>query len=91
MLAAGDLVRDTSEGTLKDLICQLLTVLLDERLEKIPEGANVIRSLNVLLVKLVEKSDHTSCLVALIRLLRDTLHSQTSSAKFQELVHKVRE
>lgn len=82
------LIQEASDGVLKDLICQLLTVLIDDRLSKTTEGSELIRSINMLVVNLVTKSDHTVCLVALLRLLRDVLHSQTASAKFQDLVMK---
>lgn len=89
LCSAGNLVKEASEGSLKDLVCQLLTVLVDERLNFTNEGAELVRSINILIVNLVTNTDHTACIVALMRLLRDTLHSQTSSAKFQELVMKV--
>uniref|UniRef100_A0A915HHT2 TOG domain-containing protein n=1 Tax=Romanomermis culicivorax TaxID=13658 RepID=A0A915HHT2_ROMCU len=89
LCSAGDLIKEASDGALKDLVCQLLTVLLDERLKSTNEGSDMIRSINMLIVNLVTKSDHTSCIVALLQLLRDTLHSQTSSAQFSDLVMKV--
>lgn len=67
----------------------LITVLLDHRLEAIPDGDHVIRSINVMVVKLVERSNPTHCLVALIRLLKDCVSSQATPAKFEELVLKV--
>jgi hypothetical protein len=42
-----------------------------------------------MVVKLVERSNPTHCLVALIRLLKDCVSSQATPAKFEELVLKV--
>jgi len=62
---------------------------LDERLNSAPDGTQVIRSINVMVVKLVERTDHTACVIALVRLLKDCVASQACSMKFIELVMKV--
>lgn len=90
------LARRASRDVLRDLVHVLISVLLDARLVDIngggvgvgPDGANVVRAINVLVVKLVERSDHTNMLGALIRLLRDCVANDNASAKFTELVMK---
>uniref|UniRef100_A0A914V058 TOG domain-containing protein n=1 Tax=Plectus sambesii TaxID=2011161 RepID=A0A914V058_9BILA len=88
LVNVAELAREATDGPLKDLACQLLTVLLDERLKSLPDGNHVIRSINVITVKLVERCDPTACYIALSRLLRESLSSHTASLKFQELVMK---
>lgn len=47
---------------LKDLVNSLITILLDNRLTSLEEGAQVIRTVNVMVVKIVEHADHTNIL-----------------------------
>lgn len=89
LLNEGELIKEATEAPLRDLFFHLITVLLDERLNSVADGPQVIRSINVMVVKLVERTDHTACLLALIRLLRDCVGSQNCSGKFLELVMKV--
>ncbi|XP_033753517.1 cytoskeleton-associated protein 5-like [Pecten maximus] len=77
-----------SKDILKDLINNLVTILLDNRLVELEEGAQVVRSVNVMVVKIVEKADHTSIMSALIRLLQDCVASEICSGKFLELIMK---
>ncbi|OWF42942.1 cytoskeleton-associated protein 5-like [Mizuhopecten yessoensis] len=77
-----------SKDVLKDLINNLVTILLDNRLVELEEGAQVVRSVNVMVVKIVEKADQTSIMSALIRLLQDCVASEICSGKFLELIMK---
>ena len=81
------LMREATENTLKDILMQLLTTLLDDRF-KAPQFEHVVKSVNWLVVKLVEGAERTACLVALMSLLRETLSSQTASPKFVDLCLK---
>lgn len=47
---------------LKDLMHGLITLMLDSRIEDLEEGQQVIRSVNLLVVKVLEKSDQTNIL-----------------------------
>lgn len=40
----------------------LITLMLDSRIEDLEEGQQVIRSVNLLVVKVLEKSDQTNIL-----------------------------
>ncbi|XP_052800946.1 cytoskeleton-associated protein 5-A-like isoform X2 [Mya arenaria] len=77
-----------SKEILKELMYNLLTLLLDQRLNDLEEGPQVVRSVNVLVVKIVERSDQTNVLCALIRLIQECVDSQTCSNKFIELIMK---
>jgi len=56
------LAHHASKDVLKELIYNLITILLDNRLMALDEGPQVVRSVNVLVVKIVEQSDHTNVL-----------------------------
>lgn len=82
------LAAKASKDILKDLIHNLVTILLDNRLAELDEGPQVIRSVNVMVVKIVEKADHTAVMSALITLLQDCVASEMCSGKFLELIMK---
>ena len=44
---------------------------LNRLIDLIPKGAQLIRALNVLTVKIVDRSDHTATTSAFLRLLRE--------------------
>lgn len=56
------LAREASMGVLKDLMHGLITLLLDPRVEDIEEGQQLIRSVNLLVIKVMERSDQTNIL-----------------------------
>uniref|UniRef100_A0A8C3LBV9 Cytoskeleton associated protein 5 n=1 Tax=Chrysolophus pictus TaxID=9089 RepID=A0A8C3LBV9_CHRPC len=82
------LAREASAGVLKDLMHGLITLMLDSRVEDLEEGEQVIRSVNLLVLRVLEKSDQTNILSALLLLLQDSLLATASSPKFSELVMK---
>ncbi|XP_075439924.1 cytoskeleton-associated protein 5 isoform X3 [Ascaphus truei] len=82
------LAREASTGVLKDLMHGLITLMLDSRVEDLEEGQQVVRSVNLLVVKVLEKSDQTNILSALLMLLQDSLLATSISPKFSELVMK---
>ncbi|XP_066438888.1 cytoskeleton-associated protein 5-A-like [Eleutherodactylus coqui] len=82
------LAREASTGVLKDLMHGLITLMLDCRVEDLEEGQQVVRSVNLLVIKVLEKSDQTNILSALLLLLQDSLLATASSPKFSELVMK---
>ncbi|XP_049928605.1 cytoskeleton-associated protein 5 isoform X1 [Epinephelus moara] len=81
------LAREASMGVLKDLMHGLITLLLDDRVEDIEDGQQVIRSVNLLVTRVLEKSDQTNMISALLVLLQDTLVT-TAPPMFSELVMK---
>ncbi|MEJ1278442.1 cytoskeleton associated protein 5 [Cricetulus griseus] len=88
MISIESLAREASTGVLKDLMHGLITLMLDSRIEDLEEGQQVIRSVNLLVVKVLEKSDQTNILSALLVLLQDSLLATATSPKFSELVMK---
>ncbi|KAE8606436.1 hypothetical protein XENTR_v10010735 [Xenopus tropicalis] len=82
------LVKEASTGVLKDLMHGLITLMMDTRVDDLEDGPQVTRSVNVLLVKVLEKADQTNILSALLMLLQDSLLATASSPKFYELVMK---
>uniref|UniRef100_A0A8C4UFL0 Cytoskeleton associated protein 5 n=1 Tax=Falco tinnunculus TaxID=100819 RepID=A0A8C4UFL0_FALTI len=65
------LAREASTGVLKDLMHGLITLMLDSRVEDLEEGEQVIRSVNLLVVKVLEKSDQTNILRYRIKIVHD--------------------
>ncbi|XP_047451779.1 cytoskeleton-associated protein 5 isoform X2 [Mugil cephalus] len=82
------LAREASMGVLKDLMHGLITLMLDSRVEDIEDGTQVIRSVNLLVIRVLENSDQTNMISALLVLLQDTLVSTAGSPMFSELVMK---
>ncbi|XP_016113984.1 cytoskeleton-associated protein 5 isoform X2 [Sinocyclocheilus grahami] len=82
------LAREASMGVLKDLMHGLITLMLDSRVEDIEDGQQLIRSVNLLVVRVLEKSDQSNVLSALLVLLQDSLISTAGSPMFSELVMK---
>lgn len=82
------LAREASMGVLKDLMHGLITLMLDGRMEDIEDGTQVIRSVNLLVIRVLENSDQTNVISALLVLLQDTLVSTAGSPMVSELVMK---
>uniref|UniRef100_A0A671N3L7 Cytoskeleton-associated protein 5-like n=1 Tax=Sinocyclocheilus anshuiensis TaxID=1608454 RepID=A0A671N3L7_9TELE len=61
------LAREASMGVLKDLMHGLITLMLDSRVEDIEDGQQLIRSVNLLVVRVLEKSDQTNILRLAVR------------------------
>ncbi|CDW53229.1 Cytoskeleton-associated protein 5 isoform a [Trichuris trichiura] len=83
-----ELMNEATDASLKDLVGQLLTTLCDNRFETVEEFANVKHSINMYVMKLIANCNPTICIVALLRLLRETLQSQSSSDTLLQLVLK---
>lgn len=56
--------------TLQNLITELLLWLLDERVPLVDDGSQLLKALNVLMLKILENAARTSAFVVLIRLLQ---------------------
>ncbi|XP_068996067.1 cytoskeleton-associated protein 5 isoform X1 [Embiotoca jacksoni] len=82
------LAKEASMGVLKDLMHGVITLLLDSRVEDIEDGQQVIRSVNLLVIRVLESSDQTNMISALLVLLQDTLVTTAGSPMFSELVIK---
>lgn len=54
------LAREASLGVLKDLMHGVITLMLDGRMEDIEDGQQIIRTLNLLVTRVLVKSDQTN-------------------------------
>ncbi|CAA0825263.1 Protein MOR1 [Striga hermonthica] len=64
------LAHAVKESTLDNLITELLLWLLDERVPQMDDGSQLLRALNVLMLKILDNAERTSSFVVLINLLR---------------------
>ncbi|KAL6853776.1 hypothetical protein ACP4OV_019805 [Aristida adscensionis] len=64
------LAHAVKEGTLDTLITELLLWLLDERVPLMDDGSQLLKALNVLMLKILDNAERTSSFVVLINLLR---------------------
>jgi cytoskeleton-associated protein 5 len=53
-----------------------------------PDGAQLIRALNVLTVKIIERSEHTRITCAFVRLMKESVANNSLVPKYNELVMK---
>ena len=60
MFQSESLGKNASRDVLKDIVHNLLTIMLDSRLQELEDGPQVVRSVNIMIVKIVEKSDPTN-------------------------------
>ncbi|XP_070200256.1 cytoskeleton-associated protein 5-like isoform X2 [Littorina saxatilis] len=82
------LAHKASKDVVRDVMTSLVTLMLDDRLMDIHDGPQVVRSVNLTVVRIVEHADCTNVMGALIRLLQECVASETTSAKFVEIVMK---
>ncbi|CAM0883094.1 unnamed protein product [Alopecurus aequalis] len=93
------LAHAVKEGTLDNLITELLLWLLDERVPLMDDGSQLLKALNVLMLKILDNAERTSSFVVLINLLRPLdpsrwpgpTHSESlavKNQKFSDLVVK---
>ncbi|KAL8032653.1 hypothetical protein ABFX02_13G110200 [Erythranthe guttata] len=64
------LAHAVKQSTLDSLITELLLWLLDERVPQMDDGSQLLRALNVLMLKILDNADRTSSFAVLINLLR---------------------
>ncbi|XP_042428595.1 protein MOR1-like [Zingiber officinale] len=64
------LAHAVKENTLDNLITELLLWLLDERVPLMDDGSQLLKALNVLMLKILDNAERTSSFVVLINLLR---------------------
>ncbi|CAM8905774.1 unnamed protein product [Rhodiola kirilowii] len=64
------LAHAVKESTLDILVTELLLWLLDDRVPRMDDGSQLLKALNVLMLKILDNADRTSSFVVLINLLR---------------------
>ncbi|URD81256.1 CLASP N terminal [Musa troglodytarum] len=93
------LAHAVKEKTLDNLITELLLWLLDERVPLMDDGSQLLKALNVLMLKILDNAERTSSFVVLINLLKPLDSSRwpspvssealiTRNQKFSDLVVK---
>jgi len=88
MYSHRDLVRQATMQVLHDLVNVIVLILLEPGVAELPEGGQLIRALNVLTVKIVDRSDHNAISSALLKLLHECIGTTVLSGKYCELVMK---
>ncbi|XP_069958964.1 cytoskeleton-associated protein 5-like isoform X2 [Cherax quadricarinatus] len=76
-----------TRDVLRDVVHVLIHILLDPRLSQLEDGPQIIRAINVLVVRIVEKAQFTHVFSALLKLLHESVGSG-GGCKFTELVMK---
>jgi cytoskeleton-associated protein 5 len=64
----------------------IISILLEPEVHQLPDGAQIIRALNVLTVKMIDRSDPTAITCAFIRQLRETVGNTSLSPEYTEMV-----
>jgi len=87
------MARSVAEPTVRAAVGELLLRLLDERVPRIEEGGQLVRALNLLMLKVLENANRTSTFVALLLMLRKPPASMLSTdaerrVRFSDLVVK---
>jgi len=85
-----DLGKYASVKTLKDVIYNLLCVMIDSKILHYAEGEQLIKAINIVTLKLLELSNQTTSYCALVKLLNECCDQENSylSSKYLELVMK---
>ena len=85
-----DLGKHASSKTLKDVIYNLLCVMIDSKILSFSEGDQLIKAINIVTLRLLELSNQTTSYCALVKLLNESCNheSSVSSTKYLELVMK---
>uniref|UniRef100_A0A7I4EI92 AMP-dependent synthetase/ligase domain-containing protein n=2 Tax=Physcomitrium patens TaxID=3218 RepID=A0A7I4EI92_PHYPA len=83
------LARAVKEGTLHNLITELLIWLLDERVLMTDDESQLVMAMNVLMLKILENADRTSAFIVLIY-LRRPLGLSKFAARQQQGITNVR-
>ncbi|KAL3680081.1 hypothetical protein R1sor_023037 [Riccia sorocarpa] len=86
------LAYEVKEETLHSLFTELLLWLLDDRVPQLDDGSQLLKALNVLVLKILENANRTSAFVVLIDLLEPRAQKgdrhMLSSHRFSDLVVK---
>ncbi len=83
-----DITKNASGPALHDIFHIIVTLLLEPKIEQLPDGTQLVRALNVLTVKIIDRSDHTNVTSAIIKLLSDSVAFSASNPKFVDIVMK---
>ncbi|XP_054691558.1 cytoskeleton-associated protein 5-like [Grus americana] len=82
------LAQEASVEVLKDVMSNLFTLMLEFLNGDLEEDQKLIQSINVLMKRVLEKSDQTRIFCALLKLLQASLTAEGSPDKFSDLLAK---
>ncbi|XP_010571421.1 PREDICTED: cytoskeleton-associated protein 5-like [Haliaeetus leucocephalus] len=82
------LSQEVSVEVLKDVMNNLFTLMLDFLDGDVEEDRKLVQSINVLMKRVLEKSDQTRIFCALLKLLQGSLTAEGSPDKFSDLLVK---
>ncbi|RZF32941.1 hypothetical protein LSTR_LSTR015585 [Laodelphax striatellus] len=77
-----------SEGVIKDVIHQLISLLTEKKLEMYDTTEMFVKVVNCLVLRILERSEHTASTCALLKLLYETVNNDSLLPLYQELVMK---
>ncbi|XP_075235279.1 msps cytoskeleton-associated protein 5 isoform X2 [Lycorma delicatula] len=77
-----------SESVLRRAVDQLLCLLTEKKLEMYDHTEMFARVVNSLVIRILERSDRTSVVCALLKILYDTVNNTAITQLYQELVMK---
>ena len=83
-----ELTRTASVSALHDLFHVIISILLEPKMEQLADGTQLLRALNVLTVKIIDRSNHTNIMSAIVKLLSDAVANSSVNPKFAETVMK---
>jgi hypothetical protein len=80
---------NVSNRVLQEVVSDLISRLLDAKLESLEEGPQISRALNMIVLKVLENSNHNAVFHALLAILSESYSgSGISSTRFSDLVMK---
>ncbi|KAK0402445.1 hypothetical protein QR680_016337 [Steinernema hermaphroditum] len=83
-----EIIQRMSSDVITMFLKEMLQVLCDRRVSQLEHGKWVIRSLNVVLMKLCEFTDPSSFIVGAVKLICMFLDSEYSEGKLMDFLHK---
>jgi cytoskeleton-associated protein 5 len=73
MFAKKSMANSVSQLVLGHLMRSLLQLLSDDNVGEMEEGKNILKALNLLIIKLLENTDKTACFSVLVQQLKDSI------------------
>ncbi|XP_054291046.1 protein mini spindles-like isoform X1 [Macrosteles quadrilineatus] len=84
-----ELSRNVRESTVREALRTLIMLLTEKRLEFLDPGTDMfVRVVNNVIIRVLDKSEHTAVICALIKNLYDTVNNPVFSTHYQELLMK---
>jgi len=77
-----------SKDYLRELIIQLLSIIVEPNMHSLPDAETVIRLTNILVCRVIEKSDPNEMFCSLVRLLNENLQKHSANKRMIDLTLK---